>query len=230
MGTAYRKLVISSFAVLIAVCAYAQDENCEITLTRASEEFQAGHFYAIPSILSPCLDKFTTEQQQRANILLTQTYLLLDDPIGAKNSYLKVLQANPEFEANENVHPIDVVYLSKKFTASPIFGWFVKGGINTTPVQVIQDIDVFDANTEEQYRLKPGYQAAVGADFYLMEKIGLRAELNYIFTVYQHNSSNYFQDDRKEFFDRMSWISIPVSFMYSDTKGRYRPYAYAGYS
>src|SRR5689334_20108405 len=93
--------------VCIGLCLWsasvlAQDESCEITLTQATEEFQAGHFYSIPSILSRCLDLFTPEQRIRANTLLTQTYLLLDDPVGAKRSYMEILKTNPEFTADPN--------------------------------------------------------------------------------------------------------------------------------
>src|SRR5687768_13417769 len=116
---------------LLCICGFsgaAQTDDCELTMTRAVDEFNAGHFYVIPSVLSPCLDKFSAEQRQRAYLLLTQTYLLLDDPIGAKQSYLGVLKANPEFVADTALHPIDVIYLSKKFTATSVFSWFAKAG------------------------------------------------------------------------------------------------------
>src|SRR3954470_14125817 len=105
--------------LLLSLCALqsvAQSDDCEITISRALDEFNAGHFYIIPSVLEPCLNQFTTEQRQRAYLLLTQTYLLLDDPIGAKQSYLSVLKANPEFLTDTAVHSIDVIYLSKRFT------------------------------------------------------------------------------------------------------------------
>jgi hypothetical protein len=225
---------------LFAVCimlmsvssrSFGQDENCEITLTQATEEFQAGHFYSIPAILSKCLDRFTSEQRQRAHILLTQTYLLLDDPLGAKRSYIEVLRANPEFVADPNVHTIDVVYLSKKFTSSPVFSWFGKVGTNVTPVRVIYDNDVFGQETaREKYSLQPGYQASAGADLYLYERIGLRAELNYLFSRYEHNTSKYFEEDTKKFNERQNWISLPLSVMYTTDQGKYRPYGYGGYS
>src|SRR5687767_6035217 len=122
-----------SAILLLSLSAFAQDESCELTLAHASEEFQGGHFYSIPSILSPCLDKFTPEQQQRAFVLLTQTYLLLDDPYSAKHSYLRILRANPEFVADEDLHPSDFVYFSKKFISTPVFAWFVKAGANVSP-------------------------------------------------------------------------------------------------
>jgi hypothetical protein len=208
-----------------------QDENCEITLTRATEEFNAGHFYSIPAILSLCLEKFTPEQKQRANILLTQTYLLLDDPVGARYSYLQVLKANPEFLADQNIHSIDVVYLSKKFTATPVSGWFAKAGTNITPVRVIYNNELIGETTEsESYSLKLGYQASVGADLYLLENYAIRAEVNYQFLSYQHDTKNYFEADTKTFNERQSWLNLPLTLIYQDNFGKYRPYGYVGYS
>src|SRR5258706_9619049 len=114
-----------------AELSWAQKDDCELTLRNALEEFNAGHFYGIPSILKPCIDKgFTLEQKQRAYLLLTQTYLLIDDPISAEDSYLKLLKANPEFVTDDARDPIDVVYLSKKFTSSPIFSIYGRVGAN----------------------------------------------------------------------------------------------------
>src|SRR6267154_5304702 len=100
----------------------AQDNNCEQTLSLAAAEFEAGRFYGLPDILKSCLAKgFSTEQKIRAYLLLTQTYLILDNPTAAENSYLQLLKADPEYVANPVRDPIDVYYLSKKFTTTPIF-------------------------------------------------------------------------------------------------------------
>lgn len=224
---------LKPFAVImgiffLGVPLYAQEEDCEITLSRALEEFQAGHFLAIPSIVSPCLNKFTSEQKQRANILLTQTYLLLDDPIGARRSYLEVLRANPEFLSDPNIHSIDVVYLSRKFTATPTLGWFGKAGPNVSPIRVIYDNDLFEAH--EKYSLKTGYHLGFGGDIYILDNFGIRGELIYLFSTYNHRLSEYHQKDRSAYTERQSWLDLPVSFMYHDNKGKYRPYGYAGYS
>src|SRR5688572_22608311 len=73
-------------------------EECEQVLNRAAEEFNAGHFYGIPAMLHDCLEKNQRAGwRQRAYILLAETYLLLDDPVGAERSYLEILRANPEF-------------------------------------------------------------------------------------------------------------------------------------
>jgi hypothetical protein len=216
--------------VVMHTTVLAQDESCEVTLANAIDEFQNGHFYAIPSILDACMDKFTAEQQQRANVLLAETYLLLDDPLGAKNAYLRVLKANPEFVADENIQPSDFVYLSKRFTSAPVFSWFFKAGANVSPIRVIYDVDAFDKNAREKYRLKFGYQVAAGGDLYIMERIGLRAELNYLLATYQHSTRNFFQDDTKEFHENQNWINLPAMFTYTQKTGKYRPYGYAGFS
>jgi hypothetical protein len=218
-----------ALTVATAAAAFAQDD-CELTLTQATEEFQAGHFYSIPTLLNKCIDRFTLEQRQRAYMLLTQTYLLLDDQMGAKRSYMEVLRANPEFIADPNIHSIDVVYLSKKFTASPVFSFFGHAGLNISPIRVIHDNDVFgERYARETYQLTPGYQASIGADLYLLENIGLRGELQYMFATYQHNSGKFFEEDTKLFTERQSWASFPVTVLYHDNIGKYRPYGYAGY-
>jgi hypothetical protein len=228
-----RNILTFLLITIITLPVFSQDEDCELTLTRATDEFNGGHFYAIPAMLSNCLPKFTREQRQRANLLLTQTYLLLDDPIGAKRSYLEILTANPEFVTDEKIHPIDVVYLSKKFTSAPIFSWFVKAGSNVSPIRVIRDLSAFSSSTgaiKEKYVLKPGYQAAIGGDFNMTENIGIRAELNYMLTAYAHKTLNYFENDTKVMNDRQSWLNVPVTVTYSDHVGKYRPYGYIGYA
>jgi hypothetical protein len=227
----WKKLLTICILLLGINKVSAQRDDCELTISRALTEFNAGHFYVIPSVLNPCLDQFTKEQSQRAYLLLTQAYLLLDDPISAKQSYLKVLKANPEFITDTATHSIDVIYLSKKFTAASIFSWFAKVGPNISMPRVIHDLNAFgDQAVKEKYNLKIGYQVSLGGDLTLSEKFSLRGELSYNVNAYTQHTSNYFQLDKKEFADRQSRISLPLSFLYSDITGKYRPYVYAGYS
>ena len=184
-------MTISSLLVL------GQQQDCETVLSEATNEFNAGHFYSIPSILNNCLTKFTSEQRLRAHLLLVQTYLLLDNPIGAKTSYLEVLKENPEFVPNPEALPMDVVYLSKKFTTDPVFSWFIKAGTNISPIRVIYDLTAYgDTNVEENYDLKLGYQAALGGDFYKNKRFGIRSEIKYMALGFTHNTRNYFGNER----------------------------------
>ena len=211
--------------------AFAQSDDCEITLAKANEEFNSGHFYSVSGILEPCLRSFTSEQKQRAYLLLTQTCLLLDDPTGARNSYLSVLKANPEFVTDTAVHPIDVIYLSKKFTSTPIFSWFAKAGANGTMPRVIYSINEFgETGISDKYKIAAGYQLAFGGDYNFSDKINARLELQFDHNVFESTTTNYWLKDEKDTHVRQNWLSVPLTFVYGDSKGKYRPYGYVGYS
>lgn len=221
--------IIVLIAFLVPSFGWAQKLDCEQTIAYATEEFNAGHFYSIPAILNECLKSFNRDQQQRAFLLLTQTYLLLDDPIGAQKSFLEILAANPEFIPDEQLHAIDIVYLSKWFTATPKFSWLISAGSNVSPVRVI--FNNFTAeDKKENYTLKPGYQASVGGEYSYDDNLKVRAGFDYLHTAYKTQSLNYFEFDTKVFVDRQTWLNIPVYVCYADNIGKYRPYGYAGYA
>ena len=228
--------IIGCFLVLLTFSAgplFAQDE-CELTLARAQEDFNEGHLYGIPGLLSDCLEKNqNTEWRQRANLLLAETYLLLEDPLGAEQSYLNVLRANPEFLPDQTRDPIDLVYLSRKFTASPLFSFWASAGPNVSPVRVIHDVNIGgEAGTKEKYTLKMGYHADAGFDYHYDEHISASVGLSFASTVFKHTTTNLFGQNKDivEMTERQSWISLPLSIKYSDNAGRFRPYGYLGFS
>ncbi|MBL7856588.1 MAG: PorT family protein [Cyclobacteriaceae bacterium] len=225
-----RKIFVGLLLSLcLALQGYAQD--CETTLNKAVDEFNAGHFNNIAELLNGCIKRgFTREQRERAYLLLTQTYLLLDDPTGAENSYLSLLQANPEFVADEKRDPIDVVYLSKKFTSTPIFTWYLKIGGNTTPITVMNDYSVWNEGSRK-YKLTPGFQFGGGLDWNYTDNLMLGAEFNLAFTGYKQTESGFNNGlDIKEISDRQSWMMIPIMAKYTLNSGKIRPYVYTGYS
>ncbi|MBL0744320.1 porin family protein [Chryseolinea lacunae] len=211
----------------------AQDE-CELTLSRALEEFNEGHLYGIPGMLSGCIEKNqNSEWRQRAYLLLAETYLLLEDPLGAEQSYLNVLRANPEFVPDQNRDPIDLVYLSKKFTATPIFSFWAQAGPNVSPVRVIHDVSIGgEAGTKQKYNLKLGYQGGAGFDFNYNERISVSAGLNFTSTVFKHTTQNLFGQNKDivEMVDRQSWLTVPIAIKYCDDVGKIRPYGFIGFS
>jgi len=226
-------LLLLSLSVLMSQPLWAQKDDCEQVLNHALEEFNAGHFYGIPAMLKSCIDNgFTREQNQRAYLLLAETYLLIDDPIAAEDSYLKLLKANPEFVTDDARDPIDVVYLSKKFTASPIFSFYGSIGPNVTVTRVIHPINTFsDQNLKDKFIIKPGVQICLGADYNFNEKISFSAGLQYMFTGYEHLIYNINGRDQQDMYDKQNWLNIPLSVKYSfNNLGRFKPYAYIGYS
>jgi hypothetical protein len=200
---------------VIAAPAIAQNA-CELTLTKAQEEFDAGRFHGVPGLLKECLEKNQNrEWEQRAYLLLAQTYLLLEDPVNADESYLKVLQANPEFVTDETRDPIDLVYLSKKFTATPIFSVSGKFGVNTSIMRVIHDVTMSSASGEEisqKYTWNIGWQAALGIDYHYSSRIAFGAEAMTAFTSFTHNSKGLFETGNYSlaFTDKQTWIALPL--------------------
>lgn len=223
--------IIITAIVSLSLCSYAQ-QDCEQTLNQATEEFNAGHFYGIAALLKPCLDDgFTKEQRQRAYLLLTQTYLLLDDPIGAETSYLNLLYANPEFVAEPDREPIDVVYLSKKFTAVPRLSLFGRLGSNLSFERIINDWTMTGGNEKQQCVLRPGWQVNGGIEWQVTDNFSLAFEGGYTFTAFKKEVSNLFVNDLTEIYDRQHWLSLPISLRYMPPSVRnLKPYGYVGYS
>lgn len=219
--------------ILLACCGkqtFAQDE-CELILVQATEEFNAGHLYGISAMLKDCLDKNQNrEWRQRAYLLLAETYLLLEDPVGAELSYLNVLRANPEFLTDQNRDPIDLVYLSGKFTATPIFELHAYGGPNITPVRIIHDVRV--SGESQRYSVRLGWQVGVGFDFNYDDYFSASAGLNFSQTVFKHSATNLFGMNRDigEFIDHQSWATFPIAVKYCQPKGKVRRYGYVGFS
>ena len=211
----------------------AQDA-CEFTLVQAIDEFNAGHLYGIPSMLKDCLDKNQNrEWRQRAYLLLSETYLLLEDPMAAEQSYLNVLWANPEYVTDENRDPIDLVYLSKKFTATPIFELHGSAGPNISPVRVIHDVRIGgESTTQEKYRLRIGWHVGLGLDYNYNDYLSAALGVGFLQTSYKQSTTHLFGQDKDmiEFIDHQSWLNIPLTVKFCEPIGKLRRYVYAGYS
>jgi hypothetical protein len=206
--------------------------DCEQILIQADDEFNAGRYYGIPSLLQNCLDKgnFSNEQQVRAYLLLAQAYLILDDPIAADDSYLKLLKADPEFEASMSQHPIDIYYLSKKFIATPIFTPHVRIGLNTSLPRTIYDINTSGTTLTGNDVLKVGVQAGIGVDWNIDTHWSLCIEGNYAYKAFKQDNEYFFDLDQQSIVEKQNWLDIPMYIKYADDSGKIRPFGYAGFA
>jgi outer membrane protein W len=212
----------------------AQANDCEQTLNLAAAEFEAGRFYGLPEILKSCLKSgFSTEQKIRAYLLLTQTYLILDDPAAAENSYLQLLKADPEFVANPARDPIDVYYLSKKFTSTAIFTPHFRLGVNTSLPRTIYSLGTSSTidSLSKNKTYKIGFQIGGGVDWNIDDHWSLSLGINY---SKKNFKSSFFDDNsgyQGTFTEKQDWLDIPLSVKYSFIdSGKIRPFAYAGIS
>jgi hypothetical protein len=206
--------------------------DCEQILIQADDEFNAGRYYGIPSLLQNCLDKgnFSNEQQVRAYLLLAQAYLILDDPIAADDSYLKLLKADPEFDASMSQHPIDIYYLSKKFIATPIFTPHLRAGFNTSFSRTIYDINASGTPLNTKNILKIGVQVGGGVDWNIDTHWSLCVEGNYAYKAFEQRSEIYFDLDQQTIVEKQNWFDFPVYIKYADDSGKIRPFGYAGFA
>jgi hypothetical protein len=211
--------------------AYTQ-ETCEQTLNQATAEFEAGRFYSVPTLLSSCLASgFTSDQRFRAYYILTQAYLVLDDPIGAENSYLKLLAINPEFKPNEKDDPIDLVYLSEKFTTRPRFTPHYRVGANVSFPHSIYGVNTFSStNVKSNQTQRVGIQAGAGVDWNLTDHWSIGVEANFSTKSFAINSTGIAIDDDLNVIDKSTWVDVPIYIKYSYDSGKWRPFAYAGFA
>ncbi|MDH5366084.1 MAG: PorT family protein, partial [Cyclobacteriaceae bacterium] len=208
---------------------------CTETLDQAQDEFEEGHLYIIPSILKDCLAKgFTKQERIQAYWLLTRTYLVIDDPISAENSYLELLKLDPEYNIDEENDPIEIVYLSKKYKTTPIFEFtFFKAGVNYSKPLIIQEYSL--PNTQENYSSGWRYQMGPAAAFNINDDFSLNMEVLFSLKSYSSFSLLFPDDslknvDELHFNEKQAWIDIPLYVRYEKTYGKWSPYVYGGYS
>ncbi len=230
-----RKIVTGLFILFSALQLLAQSNDCDPdqTLSHAESEFVAGHFYSIPSILQKCLQSqdFSPEQKVRAYLLLCQAYLIIDDPLAAEDSYLKLLKADPEYVADDKRDPIDVVYLSKKFTATPIFTPHFRVGGNTTFFHSIYSLTTEPYNVSTQQVLRLGVQAGAGIDWNINDNLSLCTEINFSTRSYKRMISGIAGGDDATVTGNQSWFDVPLYVKYADNRDRtIRPFGYVGFA
>ncbi|MBL7871125.1 MAG: PorT family protein [Cyclobacteriaceae bacterium] len=232
-----RQRYLLFFGLLFSTFLYGQDADREQIISQATDEFNAGRFYGLPALLKPVLDDFrtTNEQRVRVYLLLAQAYLILDDPIAADDSYLKLLKADPEYVANPARDPIDVYYLSKKFTSTPIFTPHLRIGLNTSLVRTIYEINTSGVTLSRKNIPKAGFRFGGGLDWNIDNHWSICLEGNYSYRAIKQERKGLFTangqpSDTQVILEKQNWIDIPMYIKYADDSGKIRPFGYAGFA
>lgn len=202
--------------------------DVEPVLQQAADEFSAGHFYGIPSLLGPVLDRASNEQRKRAYMLLCQVYLIIDDPIAADDSYLKLLRADPEFVPKEEVDPIEIVYLSRKFTATPIFTPRFFVGFNGSFPTTVFEVNTFSSPVNTRTLIRPGWHLGAGIDLNLTDNVSICAEGVLAFRNFRRTYDGILGNDFQSAIHKQTWLDIPLYIKYQDDQGDIRPYGFVG--
>lgn len=207
------------------------DTDCLTTLSNAESEFAAGRFFGIPSLLDDCIkaNRFSNEEKVRVYLLLSQVYLLTDNPTAADDAYLKLLKANPEFLPSD-LDPIDVIYLSKKFTSRPIFTPHVKLGGNLSGVSNIYNQNVVSTpdSTIVSRKSLPGWTIGGGVEWNINDNFGVGVEGFLSQKRFRTNVDRLFTNDNSTMIESQLWIDVPLYVRYGWHQGNIRPFVYAG--
>lgn len=210
---------------------FAQRSNCAETLNQAQQQFDDGHLYTIPSILKPCLDNgFNKTQKIEAFLILTRTYLLIDDPISAEDSYLKLLALDPEYQIDRENDPVDIVYLDEKFTTTPIFILFGKVGLNASTASEIGNYGVDNTNfTQETYKAVLGFNLGGGTELNITDNFSLGLGLDFAFKAYEYKNT-LFEGDLQTLIERQTSLEVPIFVKYRTHFNKIHPFVYGGMS
>jgi hypothetical protein len=214
--------------LISSIRTYAQEEICTNVLQQAQEEFIAGRFYSIPSLLKSCIDKgFTKEQKRDAYLLLTRAYLYIDDPIGAENAYLQLLAIDPEYIASVPKDPVELVFLSQRFTTRPIFTLHAKAGMNVSLERIIAPVSISGlTNTVIDTKPGLGFHLSGGVDYHFSNLFSLGTEFNIIQRSYKRNT--FLVNDPLNVNASQFLIELPIYIKYQNNVGLLRPFVYAG--
>jgi opacity protein-like surface antigen len=223
-----KKIIIAIIFCFAVFALRGQTLTCAETLTQAERMVEQGNCYGIAKMLKPCLDNgFNTQQRMDAYFLLTQTYLFIDDPIAAEDSYLKLLHEDPEFIPNQELDPIDVIYLSEKFTTRPIFIFTSRVGANYTATDVILPFNTSDLPLQADYTLGYGFEAGLGLDVVFSDFLSIGTEINLVQKKYKFNQV-MFGNDQQSMVENQWNVEIPLFARLSWNFGKLTPYVYGG--
>ncbi|MEJ2005384.1 MAG: outer membrane beta-barrel protein [Cyclobacteriaceae bacterium] len=223
-----KKLLLTISFFVVAFSLKSQGLTCAESLTEAERLFEQGKFYGIPKMLKPCLDNgFNSQQRIDAYFLLTQTYLFLDDPIAAEDSYLKLLHEDPEYLPDLDLDPIDVIYLSEKFTTRPIFIFTSRMGANYTATDVILPFNTSDLPLQAKYTLGVGFEGAIGMDVVFSDLLSIGTEIGLVQKKYKF-SQVMFGNDEQTMLESQWNIEIPLLARLRWDLGNVTPYVYGG--
>lgn len=220
------------FIILSLVVEVQGQGACTQTLNQAQDQFEEGHLYEIPAMLKECLDKgFSNQEKIQAYWLLTRTYLIIDDPISAENSYIELLKLDPEYQIDEENDPIEIVYLSKKFKTTPIFEFTIlKAGINSSKPSIIHQYGAYSANSNsESYASGYRFQMGPAVDYNINDNFSLSLEILFALKSYKSDIT-YFTRDVLKYTENQIWIDFPLYVRYERQYGKWSPYVYVGYS
>lgn len=204
------------FAVLAGAPFILLGQDCEDVLQRAKTEFDKGHFVGISDMLQKCLHNgFSAEQRFRAYYLLTQANILLGYPEEADDSYLRLLRANPKFSPSIKNDPVELVYLSKKFTSTPFVEAYIRGAPLSAYPFYYDRISLNPYFQQAERKLNLGMEAVGGVSWNWAEGWVLGGEAILAYRAINTRFAKLSGNDEITVSERMLWTDVPLFLKYA---------------
>ena len=210
-------LTIFLFAWFLIPDGISQDDKCAFVLREAEKLYSQGLIEEIPSMLSGCLKKgFTKEQELDAYKLIVLSHIFDDQEEKADSSMLDFLKRYPEYKI-QPTDPVEFVYLFNSYRTLPVFNLGVNFGLDVSNVLVAQNFSALNQTSgTTEYFTAPGISLGLTTIWYISPRLSLGLDFNYKQVEYTtFDSAGFVQNNRTlEFNERQTYISSPLTLMY----------------
>lgn len=179
-----KPLLLLLGGILCAFSAMGQS-SCSQVLRSARALYDEGDLYLLPETLETCLEEgFTKEEKIEAYRLLSLSYLFREEQTKAEQSFLKLLEINPEYEVNEEAEPAELVILANKFDTDPKFFFGFHYGQLYNIIEVTEVNHTFPESQPGTYPFSLSFQAGVFFKVPISKQFFASAEFNFTNKVY----------------------------------------------
>lgn len=168
--------------------------NCERNLNEARADYSNGNLYAIPGKLTDCLEEgFSKPDKITALRLLTLTYININQQEKARETLIKLLNIQTDYQAIEGIDPSELFSLYSKIDTDIKYFIGVTFGFNYNTIQVHEYHTTFADPLGHSPEYSPDFSfPQIGAQFiYPLFKNWLAgAELNYQNQRFSYEETN----------------------------------------
>ena len=126
--------------------------NCERNLNEARADYSNGNLYAIPGKLTDCLENgFSKNDKIIALRYLTLTYININQQEKARETLIKLLNIQTDYQVKEGIDPLELYSLYRKIDTDIKYFIGVTFGLNYNTIQVEQHYTPFADQHEYKY-------------------------------------------------------------------------------
>ncbi len=221
-----KHLIIFILLISQNLIIYSQ-KSCLNTLREAKELYEQGLIDEIPDLLNECMiSGFTRTQRIEAYKLIILAYLFDDDQFAAEKMMDDFLKKFPEYEIMPN-DPVEFVYLLESYKTSSFYSLNLTFGPTFSNRRIIEHYSAMNiSQTEASDRIGTGFQIGFGVSRNLWKNIN--GNIGVIYSINNYSSTErtntLYPSQESSFADlsaeeRITLITIPVSFTYSFGRG-----------